>query len=31
MQKWLILSIMWGVGGSINLKDREEFSRFLMS
>jgi len=29
MSKWLVMSLMWGVGGSMNLKDREKFSNYL--
>ena len=28
--KWLSLSLMWGVGGSMNLREREKFSVFIM-
>ena len=30
MTKWLAMSIMWGIGGSLNLREREKFSDFLI-
>ena len=27
MEKWLLLSLLWGIGGSLCLKEREEFSK----
>ena len=30
MIKWLCLSLMWGVGGSLNLREREKFSNYIM-
>ena len=30
MIKWLALALMWGVGGSLNLREREKFSVFIM-
>lgn len=27
MEKWLLLCLLWGIGGSLCLKEREEFSR----
>ena len=29
MRKWTLQSIMWGVGGSLNLKERGHFSRAI--
>ena len=29
MRKWTLQSIMWGVGGSLTLKDRGSFSRSI--
>jgi dynein heavy chain 1, cytosolic len=30
MTKWLSLALMWGVGGSLNLREREKFSVYIM-
>lgn len=30
MTKWLGICIMWGVGGSLNLREREKFSMFVL-
>jgi dynein heavy chain 1 len=29
MSKWLTIALMWGVGGSLNLREREKFSTFV--
>lgn len=31
MSKWLTVALMWGVGGSLNLREREKFSSFLQT
>ncbi|CAC9696072.1 dynein heavy chain, putative [Plasmodium sp. DRC-Itaito] len=31
ISKWLVVSILWGIGGSLNLETREKFSMFVQS
>ena len=31
MRKWIILSIIWALGGSLGLKERQEFARSIES
>ncbi|ETB60571.1 dynein heavy chain-like protein [Plasmodium yoelii 17X] len=31
MSKWLVVSLIWGIGGSLNLESREKFSKYVES
>ncbi|SBT70312.1 dynein heavy chain, putative [Plasmodium malariae] len=31
ISKWLVVSILWGIGGSLNLESREKFSMYVQS
>ncbi|GAW79183.1 hypothetical protein PGO_021530 [Plasmodium gonderi] len=31
ISKWLVMSILWGIGGSLNLESREKFSKYVQS
>ncbi|CRG93244.1 dynein heavy chain, putative [Plasmodium gallinaceum] len=31
ISKWLVVSVLWGIGGSLNLESRQKFSQFVQS